>query len=104
MTTIETGTITRDSMFGDMTNKATILKWGKRIMVDVVQENSKTAVVQYGVDPETNRPILMKIHKVKNAYRALTPEEAREIVASALAHVRDTNSEEVDEPATSQRS
>jgi len=101
---VEASKMTLGNVFGDMTNKATIKRWGKNIMVDVVQENSKTVIVQYGVDPETNRPMLMKIHKIKDAYRVLSAAEARQIVVDALAHARKTAAEEVNEPATGQLS
>ena len=93
----EASQMTLGNMFGDMTNKATVKRWGKKIMVDIVQENSKTVIVQYGVDPETNRPVLMKIHKIKDAYRVLSPQEARQIVVDALARARESKAEVVDE-------
>ena len=77
---------TFDMVFGDMSRKATVYRWGKQIMVEVVSEDDTRAIVQYGVDPETNAPELMQVDKVKDAYRRLTPQEARGIVQEALAH------------------
>ena len=73
----EAAAIEIKNMFGDLTIKAQIDKWGKTIMVDVLKENPKTAHVCYG-------GVRMKIHKVKNNFIRLSEEGAQRIVAEAM--------------------
>lgn len=77
----------------DFTNKATILKWGRKIMVTVLDDsNKKTVTVQYGTDPDTGRPVIMKVHRIKNSFRRLSESEAQVITSAALSVIKSTDS------------
>ena len=80
------------SLFGDLSNKATIFRWERSVMVDVVKENELTAIVRYGTDLD-GKPVEFKINKRKSNFKKLTPDEASAIVQEALAFANQNNAE-----------